>query len=634
MNDVFLKEAIRIGNQFLDLAEQDDHGISWKTMTLDAQGKVMWHKADDLYSGNSGIVLFLLELYKQTGDAIYLSTVEKAMMWIEWYCNSTPTQFYSLVRGRLGVSYTFLKLYEVTGKKRYLQKALAIAKSCPVFLNHPQEYFNGTAGIVLALLHLYAASGEQWLLGMINDAIQSLIKKARLVNTGLYWDKNYLQVRPLCGFSHGSSGIGFVFLELGHYFDNPAFYAVAEQAFLYENAWFDAKSRNWPDFRLSIGTEQKNTALEKAYEAGDSHLLTSAGDLSNWCNGATGIGLSRLRAYELNQKEGYKKDIQRSLTRVKQTTKNLSTFSLCHGIGGNADEFIENYLLFHSKQDLEYARQLGNFVLHQRKKFGRYISGMGAAFAEKQEDTSLFNGLAGIGYFFLRLYDPEKTSSILAPKISGMKKQKDYKNLPFLTINLSTMHKCLIRNIFPTTLHLVAQYSPQIVDEYFKKGLEKNSVRASFIQFIDNLPLEHNQDIKDAFLFELVKIELAEQSLSNGLLYIRERIQKKKANRLLHLADAVFLKCSLTLTTECKLFITKREEYFLLKLTPTGVDEIKISKFCLVVLQAFSKPKKVVEVVSEVSESYKIADKAQKKMVQGKVIEQIQEAVANTILSS
>src|SRR5215469_13976551 len=105
MNNNYLQEAQRIGDQILKTALQNEHGIYWKTADLNqTDNSVSWIAVESLYTGTSGIALFLLELYEKTHDKKYLTTAKKAMAWVDWYCKTNPTTYYGFITGRLGVS--------------------------------------------------------------------------------------------------------------------------------------------------------------------------------------------------------------------------------------------------------------------------------------------------------------------------------------------------------------------------------------------------------------------------------------------------------------------------------------------------------------------------------------------------
>src|SRR5690348_257698 len=128
MNNKYLQEAIRIGDQLLDLAEKDKHGISWQTIRRTSDYIDSWHKSYGLYWGVNGIVYFLTSLYSVTKDTKYLEASENAMRWVEWKCKEKEKNDYSLLDGDMSIAFVFLHLYKITSNKIYLAKALTYAK--------------------------------------------------------------------------------------------------------------------------------------------------------------------------------------------------------------------------------------------------------------------------------------------------------------------------------------------------------------------------------------------------------------------------------------------------------------------------------------------------------------------------
>lgn len=143
----------------------------------------------------------------------------------------------------------------VTQESCFLDQALQMVRPMASALRSPAlaaDVLSGTAGIVLGLLHLYDASGAPWLLELIDLGIQRLFQQACVAPHGVYWDQSPQLIRGLCGFSHGAAGIGWVLLAVGQYVHNAAFSWLAEQAFVYESAYYNATQQNWPDFRKGI----------------------------------------------------------------------------------------------------------------------------------------------------------------------------------------------------------------------------------------------------------------------------------------------------------------------------------------------------------------------------------------------
>lgn len=79
--------------------------------------------------------------------------------------------------------------------------------------------------------------------------------------------------QPLTGFAHGAGGIAAALARLAMRSGKPEFICGAVRALAYEHALYDARYRNWPDFRH---VEQRR------------HFMLG------WCHGAPGIALSRL----------------------------------------------------------------------------------------------------------------------------------------------------------------------------------------------------------------------------------------------------------------------------------------------------------------------------------------------------
>jgi hypothetical protein len=630
MHNRFLGEAVRIGNQLLQSANRDAYGISWATVTTDRYDEPILHTVEDIYSGTSGIALFLLELYRQTGDSTYLQAVEDAMAWTLWHCSAHRTDNYALLTGRMGVAFVLLRLYKVTGDKTHLSTALEIAKPSRAFLGNLNEYINGIAGTLLGLLHLHAASGEAWLLDLIQEYTQSLVAAARLGNQGLYWDNDRSQIRPLCGLSHGASGIGFVFLELGRYLNNPIFYMLADEAFAYENALFDTTTRNWPDFRLNMWRDEQVAALEKDYKAGHLAPFTHTSDMNTWCHGAAGIGLARLRAVDLNDNKTYRRDARRALAKTKRTQGHFDNFALCHGEGGNAEVFLEHYVQSSSRQAYINAQKIGDDALRQRAELGLYISGLPVP-TKDLEDKSLFNGLAGVGYFLLRLHDPHTVPSILAPSLAdGASITKLLNHHSTLTMSLPGLRKQLLAHIFPESIKLAEQYAPQKLQQYFTSNIKPGALKKSFVDFMSDLSVtgKMQQRLDRTFIFERLKTELISQCSSGALVFVKERLRQKEVGRLLKLSDVTLMRKRLRLIEECKLFMLAQDQLFLLKLTNGDVVQVPISSFCYFVLREFTDARQLKDAATAIAKRYGAQTKQEALAVHKKVLAQVKQALA------
>ena len=130
---------------------------------------------------------------------------------------------------------------------------------------------------------------------------------------------------------------------------------------------------------------------------------------SAWCHGAPGIGFSRLRAYQVFKDENCLADAAASLnssTNLVRKINKYSDFSLCHGFSGIGELFIfaNSILKNDSYKSLAYGIGIQGIKDHIDTD-EPWPCGIGGG-----ETPSLMLGLAGIGNFYLRLYDSSTPS--------------------------------------------------------------------------------------------------------------------------------------------------------------------------------------------------------------------------------
>src|SRR5262249_30412330 len=192
------------------------------------------------------------------------------------------------------------------------------------------------------------------------------------------------------GFSHGAAGIGWALLELHGVTGEAKWRTVAERAFDYERHWYDAAAGNWPDFREKPASGAR-----------------SAPCVAYWCHGAPGIALSRLRAFQLLNdatcREEARVAVRTTQSAVEQALRSRGeNFSLCHGLAGSAEVLRSGALVLQEQAPATAALEVARLGLAIHARPGQtWPCGTGAG-----ETPSLMLGLAGIGYFYLRLYTP------------------------------------------------------------------------------------------------------------------------------------------------------------------------------------------------------------------------------------
>ena len=133
--------------------------------------------------------------------------------------------------------------------------------------------------------------------------------------------------------------MGLALLELDRATGDGRFRFAAEMAFLYERRLFNEERSNWPDLRHDL-FDQPVDELRRAVRDGKPPVYEET-YMTAWCHGAPGIGLARLRAFELTGQDVYRQEAEAALRSTLQAVEDeLSqggNYSLCHGIGGNCE---------------------------------------------------------------------------------------------------------------------------------------------------------------------------------------------------------------------------------------------------------------------------------------------------------
>ncbi len=624
-----LTEAIRIGDDLLHRVEKDANGFSWQTMGMGEKQAVVWNKSEGLYSGVAGIVLFFIELYKQTKNQKYLEAVKEGSRWVAYYCENNPTAYYAFFTGRMGAAYMMLQVGELLKDESYHKKALDIAAGCEQYLAQPNgidDLINGSSGTLLGLIHLHAHTKEESLMTSIKKITDHLIKAAHIGHKGLYWDRSSKSIRGLCGFSHGASGIGYVFLELGRYFNDKTFYWIAEQAFMYENQFYDNKTGNWPDFRKGYFDDETFEEHKAEYLNGNKPFFTTPGSMSAWCHGAPGIGLSRLRAHELLNNPQYLTDINKAVIQTHKATieseNTNASYTVCHGAGGNAMLFLDAYRTSKENKYLDYAEKVGENGLKFIQENRKYISGYSTA---SVEDYSLFMGNAGVGYYYLQLCEPLTTPSIVKPDV------KTNAAIASFSIGINAVKTKIASRYFSKTTSLCAAI------EFKEKESIVHGVRKG-------VEIKNDERLTSIFNYEMEKFKLQNSIESDSYVEISSIIEAERNQNFINKSqNGSILSASFKINSNTKLLNTdwdcvdvnnkeKGAYYSLVEVTSNAFKEHQLPQFSYLVLNLFEKEIKASTALHEISNMYDANTEDEKKMIENSFIDQVKEALSTGIL--
>ncbi len=519
-NSIFLTEAINIGNAIVDASVHENNSCFWNVYTH--EDKIDPNNIS-FYGGYSGVITYLIELYKITGQEKYLDTVLLGAEWLIRYSYSWKDKNLAFYCGCGGVIYVFTEIYKLTGVEKYKLHALSLAKNG----NPPNstcDILYGSAGSILTLLHLHNETGEDWLLDTIYIHVNYLLGCTLFPTKGFCWERTGCSIHPLCGFAHGASGIAFVFLELHRYFKIELFYKIAEKAFEYEDQYFHTEGENiaknnWPDLRKDVYQDDGVEKLVTAYREQDFIQFTNYTFMSAWCHGAPGIGMARLHAYKWFGNGHFLKMAENAIDNTIRTLSQRNTnYTLCHGVFGNLNLLIDAYCVTNNSSFLSTAVNYGKHAIANNNGYTSGISKTGA-----RADANLLNGLAGIGHFYLRLVDPSNIKSVLVPCISQIKTNARLEG----RISTSSFLNLMYKNIFPNTclqLH---------IEDLFLTTDTKYIER----DFIENMVAEHVRKSNDilvhkAYETDILRIQKHDGIESDNYFYIKDIVNNRNLNSI------------------------------------------------------------------------------------------------------
>lgn len=399
----FVEIAASIGSGLCTEALWSDDLCYWIGDSLsyeDSQWKVVRRPVGpNLYSGAAGIALFLAQLFRSVPDPAFRKTAEGAARYsISFLDSLTSAANFGFYSGLTGLACVLHEMAESFGEQELMEQSLAILRDLPLVPIDSRRWdiVSGSAGVIPVLLKLHSRHGDQFLLDSAVLHGEALLESAERGEHGWSWAASGSpSSHNLTGFSHGAAGVAWALFELYHKTAAEDFLVAAQEAFRYERHWYSPERENWPDFR---GVSEKE---EPNYVAG-------------WCHGAPGIGLSRIRAFQLSGDLdclAEAKAAARTTTRALQhALSGQDSFCLCHGHFGNAELLLWAGHMLEDESSIEFMHKI---AADAAQKFDVQKNPWPCGVPGGGQTPDLLLGLAGIAYFFLRLHDPEKTPSVL-----------------------------------------------------------------------------------------------------------------------------------------------------------------------------------------------------------------------------
>jgi len=391
--ELFLCEARSIADQLIEQALFDGHVALWTDMQMDPESENYYvrYLEDDLYSGSSGVALFLAAMHKVTGEAAYAECALGALDNIRQRIQRGYLENFAKqgIGGAVGIGslvYALTHCAEFLDAESLLEDAVVLAKIITPTLvaqDESLDVIGGSAGAILSLLPLYQETQSNEVLAIASTCGQHLLtNQVDAQSQGRAWPT--LNGKQIAGFSHGAAGIAYALLTLYQVSGDEALLAAAQAGIEYEQGIYDAGAANWPDLRFD------------------------GGFMTAWCHGAPGISLARLGGISVWDDEAIQADINNGLNTTLKTVRAAfedQRAHICCGQFGRADILFTAGQLMGNSEYTNAALSLASSLIKQAQQQNGYhvLHGLPRDLSQ----PGFFNGLAGIGYACLRFAFPE-----------------------------------------------------------------------------------------------------------------------------------------------------------------------------------------------------------------------------------
>jgi type 2 lantibiotic biosynthesis protein LanM len=395
-----LGEAAAIGDRLLSTALFGTNGTaSWITRSFDPNTRQWQLKPMEisLYDGLAGPLIFLAALAKATGERRFRDGALAAFSTIRAGIYAPLAQYRQSIGVGLGIDsviYSLVRVAAFLDEPGLLNDGSRLAREVQLPPDGSEDVLDlmgGCAGRILALLALRSSSiGEDWMLDRAIECGERLLQR-RSAGPCRQRAWKTLRNRLQTGFAHGAAGISYALARLSVAVSNADYLEAANEACRFEDRLFNTEAQNWP----GVG------------DGGSLFLQT------RWCYGAPGIGLGRLGMLSAVRGSGQPAQwIYKDLYSALRTTLGAPDGALDHVCCGNLSR-VELLLVASEKLGAPEWRpralRLASSVIHRARLSGSYAMGI---------DPNLFlpsfhQGMAGVGYQFLRLAQPGQFPSVL-----------------------------------------------------------------------------------------------------------------------------------------------------------------------------------------------------------------------------
>lgn len=372
------------------------HGITWPADPSDPKSV-----GNTLYSGSPGVVLFLLEMHRATGETAWL---DRARLGADHLVASIDSESETgLYTGLAGIGYTLVETANLTRDAKYRGaakrateriRALARTAGAGVDWNDTTDIIGGSAGTGLYLLYAAKELEEPAYRDLALKAGKRLIELARKDAGGEKWAMSPKFPRLMPNFSHGTAGIAYFLATLSAETGDETFlaHAIAGAKYLQSVAKTDG------DMCLIFHNEP---------DGKDLYYLS-------WCHGPAGTARLFYRLHQITKDPQWMEWVHKSARGVmstgipeQRTPGYWNNVSQCCGDAGVAMFFFDIARPTRTSAYGEFARKVTDYLLARgtRDEKGlRWVQAENRTEPDKLvAQTGYMQGASGMGMLLLRV---------------------------------------------------------------------------------------------------------------------------------------------------------------------------------------------------------------------------------------
>ncbi|SCG83748.1 bacteriocin formation protein, putative [Proteiniborus sp. DW1] len=361
-SNALMTEVLKIGDYILSKSYEARDQLSWPAINLSDNAWKVEAMDESLYSGQAGLALLFIELYKLTNEQRYKNAYDKIINSVVF--NTKYNYNFAAYTGKLSLVFPVLSELNFQGHSQYTRYIDTAMNDLEENLNNIKnlDWIGGLAGILALTCETYKVTKNNRYLELIGQIADNLVVLQEM-------EREELKE----GFAHGCVGIATSLLRAYQYIQNSVYKHKALELF---------------------DLQRERYGLSKEFK---------------WCWGATGWGIALIdtEIYEFNSI--YRRDLIQIIKNIPENLKGDDC--ICHGNLGDI-EFLNLIKQLSLDIDIneinEKLNQRVSSILYYYNKNQKYnVNSL-----PEIPNLSLFTGLTGIAYQYIRLLSPQDTSNV------------------------------------------------------------------------------------------------------------------------------------------------------------------------------------------------------------------------------